>query len=83
MAFIQTNATLGCITCFAHHKKYMNKLFEGLPAGNCNLINFAADRYDFGESSLKYIKSEERAKQFNEEQKPTEYQPADNVKVPE
>ena len=52
---------------FALHKKYMTNLLEGLPAGNCSLIDFAADQYDFRESSLIYIKSEERAKRFNEE----------------
>ena len=54
MVFIQSN-TLGSITLFALHKKYMDKLFEGLCAGNCSLINFAANRYDFRESSLAYI----------------------------
>ena len=51
-----------------------------LLSGNCSLVNFVADRYDFKESSLK---SKERAKRSKGEKKPMEYQPADNVKVPE
>ena len=79
MAFIQRN-TLESTTFFALQKKYLNKLFEGLPAENCSLVKFVADQYDFGDGSLK---SEERAKRSKGKKKPKEYQPADNVKVPE
>lgn len=77
MAFVQRFQTLGANVFSQLQERYKDKILKMKPM-NCCEVHFVADRYDFGQMSLK---GEERLRR-DTGASALEYIPNDNMKIP-